>query len=365
MKGQLRPTLKRAPLALVCTLVVLLMISGLSPLAVGFASRTTGNSGPVSGPSNGWSAFKSQTVLVNLLGETFVSPGMVYQGDINGQRNSSFPTLLEGAQAKSFWNEGTVLELARPLPALHDCGLLLFSPAQGEFSGAVNSVVTSNTGGISDGPLAYFFVSPTVTSSQALSYFASSPELGNVFLGAQGDVIFPFSYSPYFVVSWEPAGGGAFDVFAVYPAANGSVTASNIRVLGELGTPPSTLPLADDFLAFNATYNGSTDMVQATIVDENHPTISAQLAFNMSEVGFSAANVSSGTTVLTGLGARGNSPTGWGLLYLSSSIGSNPSPSSSTGLFGLPGDTGNYLLAGAAVIVLAVAALVLLRRRRR
>jgi len=287
-------------------------------------------------------------VEVNLISANYVSSDLVYQGDLNGERNSTFPTLLEGSQSSSFWSGGNVLELAPSLVWLHASGIALFSQTYSTSSVTINSIVTSNTGGASDGVLAYFFVRPLATSQYSVPYFASSPELGNKILGAQGDVIFPFSLSPYVVVNWEPWGGAHFNVFVVSPAADGSVTASDIQAQGGLGTVGSALPSADDHLDFDATINLASANVQASVVDETSSGASFSLSYGLGALGFSTTALSAGTEYYSALGGQSNHPTGWGLLYLSevsppvsaSTVVVLPTPSApAKPVIGTPADT--------------------------
>lgn len=268
---------------------------------------------------------QDSSTLVNLVNQDYVSTSLTYQGDLNGQANSTFPVVLQSSASAAFWTTGNpVMVLAPSLTYLHDDGIALFPEDSAGPSVGVQSIVTYNAGppGWSDGPSAYFFVSPPTSTSFAVPYFASSSELGNKFVAWQGDLIFPFSSTPYFVVSWEPAWArsgstvGEFNIFAVQPSPNGSVAYSNITPVGGVGVSGSITTAAYDPIAFDSYYNAQSNTLSAYVQDLADSSANFSVSYDLSDLGFSPPTLSEGSTYDFAVGGSGNSPVGWGLEFL-------------------------------------------------
>jgi hypothetical protein len=282
-------------------------------------------------------------VEVDLEHETYVAPSLVYNGYLN-TNDRAFPVLLIGAAAHRFWpHTRSILELAPPLPATtqgHDTGLLLFR-ATGAPSMTLHALGAFTLDGVGggasgDGLEAYFFLTPPRVGNWNTPYYATNPEGANgTFLLPQGDVMFPYSTTPYVAVQWDPAYQDriAFNLYVVHPESNGSVRVSDILGAGPIGRPTSALPSAHQPLWFNATYSVKTNVLTAEVSDERNPGVHYRIRANLSAYGFARPDAGKlgSSHYYFGLGGSGNYPTGWGLHYLSLSESSGPSRHLSAG----------------------------------
>ena len=277
-------------------------------------------------------------VAVDLLHQTSISNSLVLNGFMN-TNNRSFPVLLSGTSTSQFWPlSQSVLGVAPHLPGStqgHDAGTLWF-PQVGSVTMTLRAIgafdgpgVSAGGGALGDGFEAYFLVTPPKVGNWSTPYYATDPEGANgTFLSPQGSVMFPYSTTPYIVVQWDPAHAlvHPFNVYIVDPGPGGVVGQANIRGIGQLGEHPfgpggEASPYV--FIHLNFTYNVKPNTLT---VDVNAPSkfrsgggyIADHLWINLSPLGFVRPAGDLGQkSFYFGLGASGNYPTGWGLLYLS------------------------------------------------
>ena len=258
-------------------------------------------------------------------GQTYVAPGVSYQSVYNGV-NTTFPVLLTGSADSQFWSlNRSVLEMAPELSYIygHDQGLMMFdggSSSQWEIS--ADAVTSTEYNG--DGASFYFLLTPVSTANWSAYAYDATVTDGPSLAPCSGDLIFPYSTTPYFVVQWEPAyqgaycgigAAGAFNVYAVHPATNGVVTSGSITTVGPIGKNTSYAPGAHDVFNVTVAYEAANNSVQATAVDSSSAQVLADLSYDLSGVDFSSP---SGTSIPSYLAvAEGASDrTSWGLEYV-------------------------------------------------
>jgi hypothetical protein len=237
-------------------------------------------------------------------------------------RTRTYPTLLTGSGTQVFWGTGqSILELAAPLTGGHDAGVALFN-STATSQDSINLVgAASDTYESGDGLEAYMFLSPTNLANWSIPYFATDPEGSNgTITSPEGSVIFPYSNTPYIVVQWDPAYGDSNDVhlYLVSPAASGAVSRSTIQVQN-VGSGSGTAT-SGNFVGLNLSYNIESDNLTGAVSDYETGAPLTTFGLNLSSVAFNP-HYSPGQTYITGAGGSGNSPNGWGLLYMSTTGG--------------------------------------------
>jgi hypothetical protein len=265
------------------------------------------------------------TTEVNLLdGSTYVAPGLSYQGLYNGV-NTSFPVLLTGSNDSQFWSlDQSVLDMAPQLSYVygHDMGMILFNASAANVWSLTADAVTSEVYN-GDGATLYFLMTPTSTANWTSDAFFSEVTDGPSLALCSGDLIFPYSTTPYFAVQWDPAYAeahcgtdtvGQFNVFLVEPGAGGVVSSSSITAYGPIGSNSTYAPAVHDVFNVTATYNATSDELDAVATDRNSSTELAALALNLSSDGF-APHTESPTTSYLAVADGASDHTSWGLEY--------------------------------------------------
>jgi hypothetical protein len=202
---------------------------------VGIAAPTGSAAGrAASSPAIAPSRAPTVTVELDLIHHHKVAPNLVHDG-FNGTWQTYFPVLLKPKHTAQFWNTSqSILELAPKVSYGHSTGIALFEEA------AAPQVTVRVIGSLSptyssDGLEAYLYLSPLNTTSWAVPYYATNPEGANgAFMPCQGDMIFPYSHTPYIAAQWDPgyqtASCGAsyrYDAFNLYPVRPAPSAASS------------------------------------------------------------------------------------------------------------------------------------------
>ncbi len=313
---------RRGP-AIVVAVALGLVLGGLGAMALPAAARS-GSVGPTSASIP--SSWGNLTTVLNLQnGQDFVSPEISYNSYETGI-NTSFPVLLDStaASAVGFLNE-SVLELAPQLTDLygHDTGLTIFPSANStQWEISADAVTSAEFNG--DGASFYFLLSPTSTANwTTAAYVAAIPPGGSGLAECSGDLIFPYSTTPYVVVQWEPAyqsawcgigSVGEYNVFAVTPGANGVVTPSSIAVVGPIGENTSNVPSVHDLFNLTVAYEKENNSIQATAFDVTSSEVLADVAYNLSAVGFTPSP--GAQSPYLGVAESASERTAWGLNYV-------------------------------------------------
>jgi hypothetical protein len=264
--------------------------------------------------------------------QSFASPSLVYNGYFN-TNNQSFPALLTGSATPRFWPRAqSVLLMAPNLPYGHDTGTVLF-PAQGSSVIAIDAIAAFDgyppppLGGVmGDGLEAYFLLTPPHISSWATPYYATDPEGNGTLTYPEGSVMFPYSTTPYVAVQWDPAfeNPHPFNLYLVRPGPGGVVNASDIQVR-QIGNHPGgsgSYPALYRYLHFEITYNLGTNILSGSVStvlgDRGGLPLDDHFLMGLSSLGFKrpVTGDPSLKSFYFGVGASGNDPTGWGLLYL-------------------------------------------------
>jgi hypothetical protein len=176
-----------------------------------------------------------------------------------------------------------------------------------------------------DGYTVMMFVTPVHNWVNGSTYYTS--ELRNVGMkspapGNSGEILYPYSSTPYIVVQWEPYwyasryywNTGEFNVWVVYPSPNGTVTENNIKLLIGGGGNGFIQGLQNgDLIMMTVTYDGHDNTIYAKVVDLNTSnviTLDLPLYTNFTtpHSGGYWTEINAGT---------GGSYWNWGLLYLS------------------------------------------------
>jgi hypothetical protein len=337
-RSSTRPESIRRPLVLLATVGLL-----VATLAVAF---TVASGVPSSGLTAGVAAMSGwSTTPLNLLnGVTHVSPSLVKNGHTargdattGHLQNTSEPRLLKGAHTSEFWSTGQPVMLLAPWStAGYNSGTLLFSePAETAVHIHLVAVYedTSANDVVADGVAAYFFVDPTHVGNWSMPFVGLGPEVNstNQHIDSEGNQIFPYSYSPYVIVQWDPANGysAGFNVYLVHPEPSGKVTYLSIQAAGQLGTTNYEYPAVGEEFDFNASYSTSTNVVTASVAVPSVPNASFSLKFSLGQFGFTPSFSPSASYYFGIAGNSGWSDSGavgasWGALRLSAS-GSTPS----------------------------------------
>jgi len=336
-------------------------------VAVGFIVAGGAHTGPAVANGNssagaagignsGLVPLDSNASFVDLLGQTVVSPTLVYNGYYGGMGVNVFPILLTGDYAKAFWGVNqSILEMA-PSASTFTSGMALGSVSAASqmtvnLIGASSTVYNSG-----DGLEAYLFVSPLNPTSWSAPYYATFPGgLNGSFENPQGSVMFPYSTTDYIAIQWDPAYGisGDMYIYLVSPGTGGVVTTSSFVVhrvdVNYVGTPSP-----GSYIALSASYNIPSNYLTVTVTDRTNDTLLSNFSAGLSTGNFHPG-YSVGTNYYFGAGGSGNSMNGWGILSLSVT-GSTPAT------------TFPYLeVALIAVLVAAAAifAIILVRRQRK
>jgi hypothetical protein len=264
----------------------------------------------------------SQVELNLLNGSRFVSPSLLYTGELGdaGTVDSSFPVLLTGASTSEFWPSAAPVLMMTPSSSGHDSGLFLYSAPSGN-DVSLKSVGVGYPGFTGDGLENYLFLQPLGNTSWDFPYVIHTA--GNNVGTAVGSVMFPYSSSPDVVIQWDPywnsvngSGSGAFNLFLVSPEPNGSVGNYDVDGFGALGSDAGVTPNPGDYLEYDVWYSSSSNVISATLTDENVSGVNYSLSVNLSRHSF-APGV--GTPTLYDFGVGGSTgtidKTGWGLLY--------------------------------------------------
>jgi hypothetical protein len=243
---------------------------------------------PVPTPSPPFTA--NFTTEVNLNGaRNVVSPDLSYQSYYDGV-NTSFPALLTGAAKGPFETaDPSVLELAPDRSGGDGAatGMLLFSggsTAQWEIT--ADAVTAAQLAG--NGVAFYFMLTPTTTANWSANSYIYAPQFA-----CAGDLILPFSTTPYFVVQWEPvyanggcgAGlGGEFNIYSVNPLPSGVVTDASVSgSIGPIGTSGSIVPGVHDVFNVTVGYKANENELEARAIDVNTSQVLSYIALDLVE----------------------------------------------------------------------------------
>jgi len=308
---------RRAPqvgFALAVSLVLIALISATTGAPVRGDPYLASVAGSVDSGSH---TATSNEPVVDLLGETYVSSSLVYNGFEDGG-NNTFPVLLTGLETTKFWSSSqSVLELAPSGTKGHTAGLVMF-PALGSLDDTLSIVgAASSTYTAGDGLEAYLFMTPVHAANWSFPYYATNPEGANgTFASPQGAVIFPYSLTPYVLVQWDPGLGALHTVnlYLVTPGAGGVVTPSTVAVY-QIGQDAGSTPGSMDHMGFNVAYNASSNTLSGIVADATASAIVLTFDEALSPLGFTPS-VSAGTQYYFGAGGSGNGANSWGLLYL-------------------------------------------------
>jgi hypothetical protein len=320
--------------------VVLLVTAGLVVAVLAYSSTITSNA-PVTtlatevAGSSGWS-----TTPLNLLGGvTHVSPSLFRNGHTapgslttGHAQNKSEPRLLKGAHTSEFWSTGQPVMLLAPWSqAGFNSGTLLFAePAATSVTIHLVAAYEDSSPSVvvGDGVAAYFFVDPTHVGNWSMPFVGLGPEVNgtNQHIKSEGNQIFPYSYSPYVIVQWDPANAysAGFNVYLVHPEPNGKVTYLSIQAAGQLGSTNYEFPQAGQLFDFNASYSTVTNDVTAHVSIPSNPNATISLKFSLNLFGFtpsfnSSASYYFGVAGNSGWSSSGASSASWGALKLSAS----------------------------------------------
>jgi len=322
---------------LAVSIVLLFLASGFSAMDLGFLNSNEGikqheemgsmiirsaNEGPfvsdfgTNAPTtlnlSNSQEYSSDNVILNLLNNnTLISPNMGYY-NINGylgnepQTIPNYPTLLTGFNDSYFWPfnqsvlmcayEGNVDSTG------HNAGIFTYKE---NFNGfvTINSIVaiteiyntTQGYNGVfaaGDGVESYLFLNPVYIQNSTDEYKSYAQ-----FYYPQGDVIFPYSSSPYIVVQWDDwrhyDGSNTFNLYIVHPEKNGTVSAQDIDAIGQFGTfiklSNSTINSSNYeyyLFNFNISYSSLSNNLSASV--SYHGMEEFLLSLNLSGYNFTA-----------------------------------------------------------------------------
>ena len=327
--------------------LVALVSTALIPLAEDHSGQSSGSS---IAPDVSSSGTNYTTTEINLITKHSVSSHLLYGGfeSYNGTvigTNTSYPTLLSGKSAAQFWpSKHRVMLLAPRVPNCSGCfgytsGALLFTGLGDPTVSVSAQGVASPSPGGDGGFVEYLFLTPTGTGNWSYPYFATAgPNEGSmsVFRTCQGSVIFPYSYTPYIVVQWDPAylhapcgqhqiGGGfpyeygvgpsTFNLYLVSPGSGGGVAVGNIGGPGPSGSGgwDGLVPSGNEWVDLVSTYSAQSNDLGVTLVDDNDSAASFSLSENLTSFGF-APDDSYTSTYYFGVGGGGSTSNSWGLL---------------------------------------------------
>jgi len=315
--------------------VVLLVSCLVASVGVG-AARYVPSSPPTSGMGPAGvdllaPASQQNSTPVDLLnGQQYVAPNLLYQGVYEGT-NTSFPALLTGSTAATFWPSGDPILLLGPEVSDtygHDDGLVLVPGAP---SGAwdVNEVGAESPVFNGDSLTTYFLLSPTSTSSWNSEYYSIDVEGPYVTSPVcSGSMVFPYSTTPYVAVQWDPAYQvaycgigtvGDFNLYLVEPGPGGVVNQSSVTAIGPIGESTGPTPANDDYFDAQVSYSVADNTLRASVLDALDPSIRYSLSADLDSYGFQPKRGSVAPYSWVGVGAGGYDRTGWGLLYLAES----------------------------------------------
>ncbi len=340
LDSRTRPTRRRArterPISSIRVGAVLLIAVALTILTgagSGSARAATTNL-----DRSGAGSATNLTTVVDLNGgQNYLALGLSYDGFYN-VTNTSFPDLLNGTAAGQLgFPNRSVLELAPQLNYMygHDSGLVMFdggNSTQWEIS--ADAVTSAEFNG--DGVSFYFMLTPVSTVSWSPdAYVATVAPGGSGIAPCSGDLIFPFSTTPYVVVQWEPAYvsaycaigyDGEFNVFEVAPGPGGVVNASSITTVGPIGNNTTFAPGVHDVFNVTASFNATSDELREVVADASVSTVMASVALNLTTLG--DAPLSAPASTHLAVAESSSERTGWGLTYVGDA--SSPLPVNTT-----------------------------------
>ncbi len=300
----------------------------------------TPHSTTVTGPSSN----------VNFIGTpSIINSSLVLQG-FSGQgatpeSTTQWPILLTGQSAQQYWSSvqpndsQQVLEMVgnEQNYAFWSVGTVIFNSSYNGSSLTVSAsgVYTSTSGWIADGYEVGMFMTPNsyIANSNAVAYWVSSTEFGGesylfntnppqgVFgpltsSGLQGDIMFPYSPTPYIMVQWDPVfSQGQFDIFIV--SCTNPNTLPNFVTYSNIGNGGFE-PNPGDILSLTVNYSSNTNSINASMEDMNTSqvaTVTVTLPNNFSPP-------EAGTYALSISGNSGDGSANWGLLNWNASTGS-------------------------------------------
>ncbi len=297
-------------------------------------------SAPIWGLTND-SASSSWTLTeLNLLnGKTLMSKEAVLNGhtaswEYNSEthtQNRSEPKLLKGSATSRFWSTGQPVLLMAPYSTAGFNGGTFLFPTPSTATVNIHLVAayeqTTPSAVLGDGVSAYLFLDPTHVGNWSMPFSGMGPEVNstNYHIDSEGNQIFPYSYTPYVIVQWDPANGYSpgFNVYLVHPEPSGAVTYLSLQSAGQLGTGSGDYPAPGDLFDFNVSYSTLSNKVQATIADPANPSVAFSLSFSLNQFGFVPA-WNSTTQFYFGVGENAGyntagSGTSWGALKVTAS----------------------------------------------
>ena len=294
--------------------------------------------------------------IVNLLnGQNAIPSSYAFQGDNNGNPNSSYPTLITSSSApSSYWSSNMIDQpVLEMVPAQSfSAGTMFWN---GSYSSAKNASITvistfgQSSTEAADGTEVYMFLEPSSWAAnsnynQSISYLASggsgiygisssSPVQGDVILptGGESNYYLMVQWDPYWQTDYKTSGAtGQFNVWLVneYVFLRFSLFGFTIYYkIHHIHPSPSPnlgnsyqgwdgvgtgyfAPNAGDYVCFTVTYDANANTLYACAIDLN----TGQSATLTLPLGSNFQVPSSGSYVF-GIGAStGGSYANWGMV---------------------------------------------------
>ncbi len=254
------------------SVVLLFLISGFSVMVYGSnnnqASKKSLSITKDETPKSFYNMSNSinNVTILNLLNNnTYVSPNLKFYNNYGYIGSSipqypNYPTLLTSSNTSLFWqfNQSVLMcvNKGETDSSGHNAGIFTYNET---FKGnitidsslAVSALVNTSNGVFSegDGFETYLFLNPIYIKNSTDEYMSYAE-----FYFPQGDVIFPYSLTPYIVIQWDDwrhwDGENTFNMYIVNPETNGVVTYNNITAIGQFGSfylSSNQLPYENEF----------------------------------------------------------------------------------------------------------------------